>query len=604
MHKKLIIKGQNGLSSFYSDPYLGGTKTNQSFWLNPDVSQSSTFNMSQHFDDQLTSNAITQALTKRKGNKFFANIKNWMGSEAAASVAGQLGNMLGTSIGGTEGQLLGELFGGAAQQAAKSISGGTSFSAGFKDFVSSNNLKGMGVSAITNQVGGLVGNAVGGDAGTVVSGVTGNLGSSIASSVAKGGNVSQGLKNFATASNLGQLGAGIGSAILDSHTAHSRYSGKKGDLAAGVDMAGSAAGLIGGTNIYGTLGMSAVNYLTGGTDGMTTQDALLGSSSIAGALTAANPFVGLGYIGVSALNSGLGGTSHDMENKGWQDQTELNSMWNSYAGSKKKDDYATSVAGKKYGFTSNSARHEADDAVDSANEARRKLLKIYGKNEIAQIRGNNMIDLNNLSYQQLVRGGYEQKFNRSGKNGMKLPTKQDIAKVRAILSRKSGGKIEEPIFIEAEEAEIKEIQEFKEGGNIIPEGALHARKNNMEGAGKDFTHKGIPVVDKDGEQQAEIERDEIIFRKEVTTKLEELMKDGSDRAALEAGKLLVEEIFHNTEDRTGLIASIIGEEPEVSEEEELLAKMQKGGKVIEELNKLSPEKLEKFSTILKYLNND
>jgi hypothetical protein len=49
--------------------------------------------------------------------------------------------------------------------------------------------------------------------------------------------------------------------------------------------------------------------------------------------------------------------------------------------------------------------------------------------------------------------------------------------------------------------------------SVIPEGALHARKNNMDGAGEDFTAKGIPVVDNQGEQQAEIECNEIIFRK-------------------------------------------------------------------------------------------
>jgi len=60
--------------------------------------------------------------------------------------------------------------------------------------------------------------------------------------------------------------------------------------------------------------------------------------------------------------------------------------------------------------------------------------------------------------------------------------------------------------------------------SVIPEGALHARKNNMEGAGEDFTHKGIPVIDNQGEQQAEIERNEIIFSKDVTDKIEELYK--------------------------------------------------------------------------------
>lgn len=69
-----------------------------------------------------------------------------------------------------------------------------------------------------------------------------------------------------------------------------------------------------------------------------------------------------------------------------------------------------------------------------------------------------------------------------------------------------------------------------------------------------LTQKGIPVVDNDGEQQAEIELDEIIFTLEVTKKLEELYKNGSDEAAIEAGKLLVKEILFNTDDRTGLIS--------------------------------------------------
>ena len=98
---------------------------------------------------------------------------------------------------------------------------------------------------------------------------------------------------------------------------------------------------------------------------------------------------------------------------------------------------------------------------------------------------------------------------------------------------------------------------FKEGGsmNVIPEGSLHARLHHMDNA-DNLTKKGIPVVDNDGNQQAEIELNEIIFRKEVTDKLEKLAKDGSDEAAIEAGKLLVEEILNNTDDRTGLIDTI------------------------------------------------
>ena len=101
---------------------------------------------------------------------------------------------------------------------------------------------------------------------------------------------------------------------------------------------------------------------------------------------------------------------------------------------------------------------------------------------------------------------------------------------------------------------------FKEGGkmNIIPEGELHARLHHMEQDG--ITKKGIPVIsiEEGGEvvQHAEIERNEIIFHLELTKKLEELMEDGSDEAAIEAGKLLVDEILNNTEDRTGLLNEV------------------------------------------------
>ena len=111
-----------------------------------------------------------------------------------------------------------------------------------------------------------------------------------------------------------------------------------------------------------------------------------------------------------------------------------------------------------------------------------------------------------------------------------------------------------------------ELPEFKNGGsvNVLPNGALHAHKHNMENA-ENLTKKGIPVVDNNGEQQAEVEREELILRLEVTKKIEELGKKYYDEEssqkekeeyALEAGQLLVEEILHNTDDKTGLIGTL------------------------------------------------
>ena len=110
---------------------------------------------------------------------------------------------------------------------------------------------------------------------------------------------------------------------------------------------------------------------------------------------------------------------------------------------------------------------------------------------------------------------------------------------------------------------VKNLEEPKKEDtsekNVIPEGALHAHKHHIENSDS-LTSKGIPVVDDKGEQQAEIERDELILNLKLTTKLEELQKEyeqasktEQDKLALEAGKILVEEILHNTIDNTGLI---------------------------------------------------
>jgi hypothetical protein len=112
------------------------------------------------------------------------------------------------------------------------------------------------------------------------------------------------------------------------------------------------------------------------------------------------------------------------------------------------------------------------------------------------------------------------------------------------------------------DSDVPEIEETTQK-NVIPEGALHKNKHHMEHA-EGLTKKGIPVIDDEGAQQAEIEHSEIIFTLEVTNKLEEYYKifyseessnKEKEQAAIDAGKLLVFQILENTEDRTGLIES-------------------------------------------------
>lgn len=155
---------------------------------------------------------------------------------------------------------------------------------------------------------------------------------------------------------------------------------------------------------------------------------------------------------------------------------------------------------------------------------------------------------------------FETDTYHSGENGLKDSHDLVFEKDRYFYRKKpkqfkSGGK--------QESVDAPEIEETNQK-NVIPEGALHAHKHHMDNA-DNLTKKGIPVIDNEGEQQAEIEKNEIIFTLEVTKKLEELYskytdyeysQKEKDEVAIEAGKLLVKEILFNTDDRTSLIDTL------------------------------------------------
>lgn len=120
-------------------------------------------------------------------------------------------------------------------------------------------------------------------------------------------------------------------------------------------------------------------------------------------------------------------------------------------------------------------------------------------------------------------------------------------------------------------SELLGTRSFKSGGkldmNIIPEGALHKNKHHLEEINPELegtiTEKGIPVITTDGEQKAEIEKEEIVFKKSTTEQLEEYYNQYNnskdDSIAIECGKFLVEEILKRTEDRTGLLKTVSDE---------------------------------------------
>lgn len=438
--------------------------------------------------------------------------------------------------------------------------------------------------------------------------------------------ISQGLTNFGimsgnqTMANLGQLGnslssglqlmsnwknlsnkdktagvAGIGGQAMDTldnmffGKQHANDSGLTKGLNSAYDSISNAAmmfspvgTIVGGAMKAGKLlgdGLSAL--VGGGTDQMTTTDKIMDST--------------LGKLsGLGLINSlGAKRTKDFSLNK-----DTIEKVGSDYAGAVKTMEDAASKAGKRVGFFSSTsgingligkAQTFTNQTTGIANTYQDQLAN---KSYLAYTR-----------YGQDINGGIQQQYLRAAKHGAIL---QRIN----LRKHRKGGQIKDKIDIEVKQEqwqpiinfEYPEVSKLKEGGqleepqewtpiisldiqkleeggktdkpkqepekveetnqkNVIPEGALHAHKHHMENA-EDLTKKGIPVVDNKGEQQAEIERNEIIFSLEVTKQLEDLHKryqgytntqKEKDELAIEAGKLLVYEILHNTEDRTGLI---------------------------------------------------
>ena len=210
-----------------------------------------------------------------------------------------------------------------------------------------------------------------------------------------------------------------------------------------------------------------------------------------------------------------------------------------FAGTTGDMDVAQSFGGSRVNFMlSGSTRNKMDNYVKEQNRRNELLTNISTTNTLRkqsdyalELNKQNINRYNGNTYQSLA----------IGKEGLRLPDREMLDALYA-----------------------KRVTSFKDGGvigvdsNVIPEGALHRELNHMEEYNKELdkviTDKGIAVVttDKEGkvEQVAEIEKEEIVFRLELTKKIEELWHEGTPEAMLKAGKLLVKEIMGNTDDNT------------------------------------------------------
>jgi hypothetical protein len=338
--------------------------------------------------------------------------------------------------------------------------------------------------------------------------------------------------NIGNTMNIAGQAANILSSFLPQKQ---EYSGDRGGLTAGLDAGydavASAAGaipgvgsLVSGAMQVGKFVGNGLNAITGGTDGMTGGDAFLGSTF---GTTLAMPF--------SIINSVFGKKADTI----YKDNETWESQGSAYGGSMAKVDDALTKSGKKYGVFSNKARKKANRQIAEAKRQQNAVSDINEEARDAFQSQAGSIDRLNRRNALSMAGGYQSRGMRIGRVGVKLPTQEELARVREFLASRT--------------------KKFAEGGkmNVIPDGALHAHKNHMNVDG--ITHKGIPVItEEDGGviQHAEIERNEIIFTKEVTEKLEALAEKGTDEAAIEAGKILAREIIENTQDNTGLMREV------------------------------------------------
>lgn len=289
--------------------------------------------------------------------------------------------------------------------------------------------------------------------------------------------------------------------------------------------------IVGGAMKIGGMLSDGLTALGVGTDQMTTTDKILDSK-----------FMKLTPMGlVNAFGAKKADTIYK-DNETWEQQGSA------YGGSMAKVDNALTKSGKKYGAFSGKARRKANAQIA---EAKRQQNLVSDINQEAQdaFAASNYSGIG-LRNELALSGGYRNMA--VGRNGMKI-LDAESQWAREVLTKAK---------IRPKEKLEEQSPKFADGGkvNVIPDGALHAHKHHLEDISPEYeqvTSKGIPVVtEEEGgklKQHAEIERNEIIFRLEVTKKLEELMKDGSDDSAIEAGKLLAHEIINNTVDNTGLM---------------------------------------------------
>lgn len=298
----------------------------------------------------------------------------------------------------------------------------------------------------------------------------------------------------------------------------------------GVSMIPGVGTAIGGIMAAGKFLSKGLDSLGVGTDRMTTADAILDS-----------PFAKLTPLG---LANAIGAKKSDTFEANEEANEQIGS---SYSDSLAEFEDAGDVSGKKYGLLSRRQLRKANDQIAEAQRQQDIMTDIAQEAEDAQLASNNPLLQNRLQMSRT--GGFQ--ATAIGEKGMKLES--NLYWARQLLSRMAKAQ--------------NTAQLYKDGGkmNIIPTGALHKELHHIDQ--DNITKKGIPVVtDKDGqiEQQAEIEKEEWILNAKQSNQIEELRdkynasidEQEKNQIAIEAGKIIVDELLYNTVDKGKLLKQV------------------------------------------------
>ena len=228
-----------------------------------------------------------------------------------------------------------------------------------------------------------------------------------------GAEAASGLSKAAAIGNIaGLAGTIVGSGLSAALGPSKEYGGKYGNVTQTMDTiydlgTAGAAFIPGvGTAISGALALNkGLSNIFGSTDGMTMQDAILGSAFMPA------PVKWLNMWGSSKTGT--------FNNQSWQNSEKANSfMGDAFGNLNDRFDQARKEAGKTYGTFSQGAKRDAQKNIDFANYAWGKIMNMADQNILQNIKSQDMASINNQRYAQMIQGGYSPLA--IGKQGMKI----------------------------------------------------------------------------------------------------------------------------------------------------------------------------------------